>query len=157
LETSCLAVIEVREVELFVVRPNLHFFQRIAQVGIAQLIEPDRLRIVRRDCHESDPFVLIVGGQLLDPLLIRLGRRAVIAGEDNDEHLRLVIVGQPVHLSVHAGKAEIGRFGPDFQGLDLRSRRDDRSNEQAGGNCKYGSATQSGHDSLLPNRFGFDA
>ena len=82
-----LAVVEVRKCEALVLGPQLHVLERIAQVGVAQLVEPHGQRVVRRDGDQGDALVLVVGVQLLDPLFVGLGRRAVVAGEDDEQQL----------------------------------------------------------------------
>ena len=41
-----LAVVEVRVGEVVILGPDFHFLERVAEVGVAQLIEPDRGRVV---------------------------------------------------------------------------------------------------------------
>ncbi len=106
-----------------VLRSNLHLLERIAQVGVAQLIEPHGGGIVGRDRHDGHTFVLEISMQVGDPLFIGLGRGAVIAREDHDQHFRLGEVLKRVGLAVNAGEAKVGGLGTDGQ---RRQAREDR-------------------------------
>src|SRR5262249_23936237 len=83
-------------------------------------------RVIRRDGHEADALVLVIGHQLLDALLVILSSRAVIACEDHHQDFRLVEITQLPALSVHAGQVEVRRLSADLQRRDLRfiNRRD---------------------------------
>jgi hypothetical protein len=47
-----LAVVQIRKLKAATLGVSLHFFQRIAQVGVTKLIQSDGQRIVGRNRHE---------------------------------------------------------------------------------------------------------
>ena len=117
-----LAVVEIREVELVVAGADLHVVERVAKVGVAELVEPHRRRIVRRNRHHRDAAILVVGGQLFDPLFVRLGGRAMIAGEDDRQDVGVGEIGERVGLVVDARQREVGCRGTDCAGSWRRPR-----------------------------------
>ena len=146
-----LAVVEVGEGEGLLLGPDLHVLERVAQVGVAQLVEPDGERVVRRDGDEGDALVLVVGVQLLDAVLVGLGRRAVVAGEDDDQHLGVGEVLQGVGLAVHARQGEVRggvADGERFEPLGLGGGRPDGQGEQGEG----GEESDGCHGSCLLDR-----
>ena len=115
-----LAVIQVGEREALVVGPDLHLLERIAEVRVAQLVEPHCLGVVRGDGHQRHALAGIVVMELLDPFLIGLGRRAVVAGEDDNQH---------------GGRGEALERVPasvDTRQLEVRGRRADRQRGDEG-------------------------
>ena len=59
-----LAVVKIRKREFLVLGPDLHVLQRIAQVGVSQLVESHRRGVVGRNRHHRHAAVLVVGVQL---------------------------------------------------------------------------------------------
>src|ERR1700730_6548765 len=96
-------VIEIREVKPTLTRPNLHFFERIAQVSPAQLVQSDRLRIVRHYPNHSHASFLIIVYKLPDALLVILRRGAMVAGEDDEQNFGLGEVLQRIVASIYTG------------------------------------------------------
>ena len=99
---------------------DLHLLERIAQVGVTQLVEPHGGGVVGRDRHDGHALVLEVGVQVGNPLFICLGRRAVVAGEDHDQDLRAGEVLEGIGLAINAGQAEVGSVGTDRQRRQAR-------------------------------------
>ena len=83
-----LAVIEIGERKLFLLRSELHLLERVAQVGVAQLIEADSVRVVWRDGHYDHALVLIIRGELDNAVLIGLSRGAMITCKNDNQNLR---------------------------------------------------------------------
>ena len=65
---------------------DLHFFEAVADIGITELTEPDRFRIVGFNGHQRDAAPTIIVRQLLDAALVKLRGGAVVASEDNGQH-----------------------------------------------------------------------
>ncbi len=113
------AVVEVGEFEAALFGADLHLLEAVGQVGVAQLVEPQRPRVVGVDGGQGHAFVLVVGVQLHDPPLVGLCRRAMIAGEDDHQQFRVAEILQAVSLPVNAGQIEVGGGRSDGQRLDL--------------------------------------
>ena len=96
------AVVQPDEVEFFLFGALLHFFEGVGEIRIRQLIEPHRIGVIRVDGDQRDVPGRVVGGQLLDALLVGLRRRAMHAGEHHHEDVGLgeALVG--VSLAVDA-------------------------------------------------------
>jgi hypothetical protein len=115
-----LTVVEVREREAALLGADDHFLQRVAQVGVAQLVEPHGLGVVRRDGHERDAPVLEVRRELLDAFLVRLRGRTVIGREDQHEDLGRREISQAMVAAIDSGQVEVGRGLAQGQRLDGR-------------------------------------
>jgi len=105
------AIVKVGEIEVAVGGADLHFIERIADIGVAHLVEADGIRIVGLDGDQRDAAVLIIPGQLLDASFIELRGGTVIAGESDDENLAGSVVGEAVSLAVDTGETKIGSRG----------------------------------------------
>ena len=79
-------VVEIWISQVLVRDPDLHLGQAIAHIGRIQLIDPDCLGIVRLDRDDRNAFAPIIGGELLNTLLVHLGDWAVIASKDHHQH-----------------------------------------------------------------------
>ena len=98
---------------------DLHVLEAVAQVAVAQFVQPHGLGVVGRDGHHGDLLVLVVRRKLLDAVLVGLGRGTVVAGEDDDQDLGVAERLQAVGLAVHAGQAEIGCRAADLQRVGM--------------------------------------
>ena len=103
------AVVEIREIEVAVLGPDFHFVERIGEIGVAHFVEADRFRIVGLDGNNGDAAVAIIGGELLDAVLVELSGGTVIAGEDDSKDLGGGEIGEMVSLAVDTRQSEIGR------------------------------------------------
>ena len=54
------------KIEVPVCRPDRHFFQTVAYIRIAELVQPDRGGVVRLDRNQRYAFRLVVVGQFFD-------------------------------------------------------------------------------------------
>ena len=104
-----IAVVEEREIELPVSGAGFHLFERIAEVCITHLIEPERLRAVRLDDDKGDAALAVIGDQFLDAVLINLGGRAMHRREDDDQDFAVFETGQRVSLAIDARQMKIRR------------------------------------------------
>ena len=114
-------------------RPDFHFRERIAQVGVAQFVEANGLGIVRIDGQERDSFLLVIVHDLLQPLLVVLCGRAMIAGKHDRQDVRLFEVLERIFLSIHARQLEVGRQCAQrqrFRGMGVRSQNADGGTQQ---------------------------
>ena len=102
-----------------VLGPDFHFVEGIGEVGVAELIEADRLGVVGVDRDQRDALVLVVGVHLLDAGFVCLGGRAVIAGEEDDEDFGRVVVVEGVVFPVDAGEVEVRSGGVDGEWGDV--------------------------------------
>ena len=118
------AVVEIRPVDAAEPRAQLHLRQRVGDVGVAQLVEPDGLRIVRVDRDERDALAAIVLVELFDPALVELRDRAVIALEDERQHLGAGVLAGLVGLAVDAGQREVRERRADRQHRVFQIRLD---------------------------------
>src|SRR4030095_1523566 len=103
----CFTVIEVGKIEFAVGCANFHFFEAIADIGVAHFIEPNGLWTVRLYGDQSDTASTIVVGELFDPALIELCGWAMIAGKSDYQNLAAGIALHTVILPVDAGEAEV--------------------------------------------------
>ena len=109
------AIGEIREVEVAILGADPHFGEGIADVGVSHFAVADGVRVVGIDGDHGYAAIAVIGGKLLDALLIHLRDGAVIAGEDQDQHFAGAVFGQVVELAVDAGQVEIGRGRTDAQ------------------------------------------
>ena len=124
-----LAVVEVGIGVVVILRADFHFVERVAEIGIAELVQADGRRVVGRDRHHGDTLVAIVGLKPRDSPFVGLGRRAMVAGEDDEQHLGLSEVRQAVGLAVDAGQSKSGAADPIASVFNVRrigDRRVDR-------------------------------
>jgi hypothetical protein len=84
-----------------------HVVQRVADVGVSHFVEPNRVRIVGLDRDQRDSAVFVVCGQLLDAALVKLRRRAMIAGKRDDQNFTRRVFLQAVRLPVDCRETEI--------------------------------------------------
>ena len=91
---------------------GFHFLQPVAHVRVAELIQADGLGIVGRDRHDGDASAFVIVNELLDSILICLGGWAVVAGEDDDEHLCGSEIVKRPGLPIDARKPKRGRGSP---------------------------------------------
>ena len=131
------AVVEVRVLEMPISGARLHVSQGVGEVGVRQFFQCDGLRTIGVDRHDRDTPLPIVGVQLLDPLFVELGDRAVIAREDHRQHGTRGVVGQCVGLAIDAGQ---------------RKCRRRRANRQRRRWRHAASASQRGRDAETSNR-----
>ena len=124
------AVVEEREIEVVVAGAELHVVQRVAEVGVAELVEPHGLGIVRRDGDDGDAAVLVVGGELLDAIFVGLGRGTVVAGEDDCQDVGVGEVSERIGFAVDPGQRKIGGRDADGEGLWFGRGGRDLINEQ---------------------------
>ena len=130
------AVVEVGEVEALVGRAHLHLLEGVGEVGEAHLVEPHGGGVVGVDRDERHAACAVVGDQLLEPLLVRLGRRAVVAGEYHHEHLGGGEVGERILLAVDPRQPEIrGRCTEGKRGVvgGAKGGREQRGRDKQGG------------------------
>ena len=85
-------IVEVVELEALFLGP---FFHGRQLVGI-QVADVDR--------HDVDVLVRVVRGDGDDAIFVRLGDRAVVAGEDDDDGLGVGVLAEAVLLVVDAGE-----------------------------------------------------
>ena len=104
-----LAIVEIWEFVIAVLGANFHFRQRIAEFGVAQLVEPQSIWIVGRNRHQRHAAVFEIAIELNNPIVVCLGRWTVIAGEHNDEQLRVMKIGQPIGFAVDSRQLKIRR------------------------------------------------
>ena len=89
-----IAVIKIGKVELFIFRPDFHFFEGIAQVSVAEFVQADGLGIVRRYGYQRHASGLIIRSDLFQPLFIILRGGAMVAGENDNKDRRSLKVLQ---------------------------------------------------------------
>ncbi len=94
---------------------DFHLRQRIADVGVTQLIEPHGLRIIRLDGHERRAAAPIIGRKLFDPRLVHLRGRAMVTGENNHQNFARGKVFQTVSLVIYARQAKVRGLRADGQ------------------------------------------
>ena len=87
----------------------LHLFKRIAEVCIAHLVKPQRLRAVRLDDDKGDAALAIIRNQFLDAFLVDFGGRTVNRCEDDDQNFAVLEAGERVSLAVYARQMKVGR------------------------------------------------
>src|SRR5258706_13665194 len=75
------AIIEIAKIEPCFFGPDLHVFERVSDIAVTQLIQPDRRRIAGADGHDTHSFGGVVPGHGNDPLFIGLRSRAMVAHE----------------------------------------------------------------------------
>ena len=110
-----LAVVEIREIEVAVFGADLHVFEAVGDVGVAQLGEGDGLGVVGIDGDEAHAFGAVVVDEFLHTAFVKLRSGAVIADEHDDED-GVLVVGQLVNFVVDAGEGKVGGRGADGQG-----------------------------------------
>jgi hypothetical protein len=116
-----LPVVEVGERPPAILGPDLHVLERVAEVGVALLVEAQGEGVVRRDEYDLHAAAREVGVETLDPLLVGLRGRAVVGGEDDHENLRRREALEGVPLAVDAGQVEVRSLRSDGQGGDGRT------------------------------------
>ncbi len=112
------AVVEVGKVEVAVGGADFHVVERVANVGIAQLVETHSIGIIGLDSNEGHVALTIVGHEPLDAGLVELSGGAMIASEDDDEDFARGVVLEAVGLAVNSGKAKLGSRGADGENGD---------------------------------------
>ncbi len=115
---------------------HLHVVERVAQIGVAHLVEPQRLGAVGLDDDEGDALGLVVRHQLLHSRFVDLGGGAVDGREHHDQHGALGKARQRVGLAVHARQREVRRLGANGErsrhvgGPRSRDKRDGHTGQQ---------------------------
>ena len=109
------AVVEVGELELPVSGSIDHAGERIGHVRVGQLLQRHGLRAVGVDRDNGNAALTVVGVKTLDPLLVELGHRTVVAGEDDDEHRAAGVLVERMRLAVDPMQPERRRRGADGQ------------------------------------------
>ncbi len=143
-----LAVVEVGEHEAVLASADLHLVEGVAEVGVAELVETDGQRVVRGDRDHRHPLGPVVRVQLLDPLLVGLGGRTVVRGEDQHQELGVGEAPQRVPPAVHPGQVEIGSGRADGKRGDggaVGGRR-----HRSEGKKKRGGQARAGHHTSRP-------
>ena len=100
------AVVKIREVEMTVCGANLHLGEGVADIRVAQFIEPNRSGAIGLDGNQLDTLGGVVGGDGLDAVFIELRRGAMIARENDDEHFAGDPVARMVNLPVGSEQFE---------------------------------------------------
>ena len=103
------AVVEIRKIELAVGGASFHLVERVANVGVAHLVEPDRHGIVRLDGNDGDAPLAIVSNDLFEPGFVQLCGRTMVASENDDQYFACFVVLQAMRLAVDTGETEVRR------------------------------------------------
>jgi hypothetical protein len=93
---------------------QLHVVERIADIGISQLIQPHRERIVWRNCNQGHALLAIIFVELHNPFFVCLGCRAVVASKNDDEQFRVGEIIQAIGLVIDARQIELRGRRTDF-------------------------------------------
>ena len=75
-------------------RPHLHVVQRLADIGVPEIGELHRGRLVGVDRHDRHPLAAVVLVELPDSRLVQLRGRAGVAGEDHRQDTAVRVVAQ---------------------------------------------------------------
>src|SRR6185437_4252915 len=107
------AIIEIGVVKLSIFSTHLHIVEGVPDIRERPLAQFFCAIGIAHDHDKRHATLLVIGDQLLYPLLIHLRDRTVIAGEDNCQYLTGVIVLEAVGLAVDPGQGEVRGFRSD--------------------------------------------
>ena len=107
------AIVEIGIGEVLPGNADFHFLESIGDVGGIEFIDAESVGVVGLNDDDGDALGSVGVEELLDALLVHLGDRTVIAGEDDGEDGAGGVVGEGVGVAVDAGEREIGSGGAD--------------------------------------------
>ena len=150
-----LAVVEIREIEMAIGSADSHFVERVADVGVAHLVEPHSIGIVGLDGDEGDAAVLVIRSELLDAGFVELRGGAMVAGKGDDENLARGVIGETVSLAVNGWEAKVRGGGAEGEGrravlifarggMESEKKENAWQSENAAAKWKHGGPLESG-------------
>jgi hypothetical protein len=92
---------------------NLHLFETVANIRVAEFVQASGGRIVWFDRDQGHALIAIIIRQLFDARLIELRCGAVVTREDDGEDFGRGILGERVRLAVDTRQRKIRRLGAD--------------------------------------------
>ena len=103
------AVVEIREIEMAIARADLHGFEGVVEVGVAEFVEADGGGAVGIDADDGGAARFEIGNEFFDAFFVSLGGWAMVAGENDGESFGVGEIFEGIVAAVHSWEIEIGR------------------------------------------------